>query len=865
MASVSILSPAAPISSTMTSRRAPLASVPNAVNSPFRTIAATSGKRTRAQTGDQQLYGQPPAKKQIIEISDDDGENVDPRKRLSVTSLDKLDDPFAKRSNGQPTALDRRLASVREKKSTVQQPPVNKERAPQKFDADNLESIRQWQRHFKRQFPQFVIYFDGVHDDARLKAVHQIRALGAREEKFFSKAVTHVVTTRPIPPELNGTTPDDDGKSDATERKTVQPAAAAQDQRRTTSLLDANLQRRGQSQAALAHHDVDLRKGPGHTVDILSRARQLNIKIWALEKLQRMLRTMLDTDTGEQVAQDTRSQIAAGRAPAKPTKDADLEQMLRHEKVNGPADRDMTVTAQDMCVFRGCYVYVHDMDERTKPVMVRDYPKPAVKEEGKWPQFRLTQMGRCPFVEDPAHTKKLQQQETAAAKAQEELASAQGKTRAASTRSAAAPPALAERQVNLRRSPRKLDPKPELSKPLAPPQGLLAKRQSSAECMPPLFGSAQQTQRGLPRMVGGEPVASGMQASNITSAIRSQYISSAAMSSTAPGANHRVGDSKEVSALKRKVLERGASVPSNHSIPSSYMNDMRAAINNDNKPPPRAAKRKAQETLGVLHEHDENDQGQPRLKHRKPAPRRRKPIEKDPKPGYCENCRDKFEDFDEVCPSHRPFCPSHHPANLLTSTSNPANTASLHSLKTTGRSSTVSSANSSGPTRTPRCHMSSPTTALQNHLSLVSPIILHPAGHRAVLQACNILHGNDDYVAHGRARSSASRSTFFLPILGLVLHGSFYTLACFPGSTTPAVHLAVELLFGHRLLAIMVMGFLVRHLLLLSFDAYEVSLCAAVALVSGLWLMLLASMFGQSMWVEAVAERINREYCSSHC
>ncbi|KAK1076618.1 Cdc7p-Dbf4p kinase complex regulatory subunit, partial [Friedmanniomyces endolithicus] len=157
-----------------------------------------------------------------------------------------------------------------------------------------------------------------------------------------------------------------------------------------------------------------------------------------------------------------------------------------------------------------------------------------------------------------------------------------------------------ERQPNLRRSPRKLDAKADsLSKPLDSPRGLPAKRQSSNEGMPSLFGSTQQTLRGLPRMIGGEPVASGLQHSNVTSAIRSQYISSAAISSTAPGANHRIGDSKEVSALKRKVLERGASVNSHVSMPSSYMNDMRAAINNDNDrdPPPRAAKRKAQETL----------------------------------------------------------------------------------------------------------------------------------------------------------------------------------------------------------------------------------------------------------------------------
>ena len=77
MASVSVL-PQTVTTDAMASRR-PLTDVPNAVNSPYRsTTASNNAKRTRAQAGDA-FYGQPPAKKQIIEIPDDDDENVDPQ------------------------------------------------------------------------------------------------------------------------------------------------------------------------------------------------------------------------------------------------------------------------------------------------------------------------------------------------------------------------------------------------------------------------------------------------------------------------------------------------------------------------------------------------------------------------------------------------------------------------------------------------------------------------------------------------------------------------------------------------------------------------------------------------------------------
>lgn len=629
----------------MASKRAPLASVPNAVNSP---LHIANAKRTRAQAGDSRetVYGQPPAKKQIIEILDDGNiENVDPRRRSGVPALvqGKLEEPFsAKRpTNAYPTAFEKRLTAAREKKPT----PQHRAERPQKPVGD-IETVRQWKRHYKRQFPQFVFYFESVPDNVRVKAIQQLQSLGARHENFFSNAVTHVVTTRSIPPELNSTSPDDDEKYSTNGAKTIQPSALSKDQRRTTDLLDANLQRRAQTHSAYSH-DVDPRRHLAPQADILTRARELGIKIWALEKMQRVLKTMLETDPDDEAAGlDSRLHATASKPVSKSHKDVDLEQLLRNEKINGPADRDMTVTGQDMIQLKGYYIYIHDMDEKTKPVMIRDYSKPEKKEQGKWPQLRVTSVGRCPFIEDPSHTKKIQEAQVAA-KAEQELAS-QRKARGVPV----APQPLAEREANLRRSPRKLalQNKAELSKPLDPPKCIPAKRQSSAEGMPHLFGSAQQQLRGLPRMIGGEPVASGIQPSNVTSAIRSQAISSTAISSTAAGVNKRVGDSKEVSALKRKVLmERGVGGTSNYSMPTSYMNNVRAAINDDDNPPPRAAKRRAQETLGVLHEGDEDNKDDVRGTHRKPPPpRKNRPVKREPKPGFCENCHDKYDDFDDV-------------------------------------------------------------------------------------------------------------------------------------------------------------------------------------------------------------------------
>jgi regulatory subunit for Cdc7p protein kinase len=52
---------------------------------------------------------------------------------------------------------------------------VKAEKAP----ADTMDSIRQWQRHYRKAFPQFVFYFDSIPEDVRRRFSRQVIALGA--------------------------------------------------------------------------------------------------------------------------------------------------------------------------------------------------------------------------------------------------------------------------------------------------------------------------------------------------------------------------------------------------------------------------------------------------------------------------------------------------------------------------------------------------------------------------------------------------------------------------------------------------------------------------------------------------------------
>jgi regulatory subunit for Cdc7p protein kinase len=378
----------------------------------------------------------------------------------------------------------------------------------------------------------------------------------------------------------------------------------------------------------------------------------MGMKIWAAEKLQRILVHMFDDSASH--GHNTRGNntpMTAGRV-----REEDLSQVLRNEKHNGPADRDPSALAKDLVLFKGPFIYIHDMDGKTRPTMVREYPKVARRQDGAWPQFRSATVGKCPFVEDHVSKKELERErererekERAMALQLEREAQQTPRTRsitAVETVQMDPPrrksPRKALREVsNISNGPNVNLATASLSKPIDP---LKVERHIAfpPAIEAPSFGFIRPTHMHFAR----EPAASGMQQSNLTSAIRSNMISSTA---AAPGA--KAGTSKEVHELKRKVLERSNTGSwSVGSMPSSHrMTDLAGHLKNARAPAPqRAAKSKAQEKLGGIQEENHLSEEELAAERAANAPSRKRTTKKDPKPGYCENCRDKYDDFDEV-------------------------------------------------------------------------------------------------------------------------------------------------------------------------------------------------------------------------
>ncbi|KAI4085839.1 MAG: hypothetical protein LQ344_008091 [Seirophora lacunosa] len=479
-----------------------------------------------------------------------------------------------------------------------------------------------------------------------------------------------MVTSRSLPGESDGKISTDNVVPPCTNSSSQNPA-----QPRTINpiLLDRNTESQRQLPDAQVKPKFDFDTAIGRkvhaanireletkkTVDILQRARDLGIKIWTLEKLERIAKTMLDNRADEPSLRGPGGRGVALNAPLplKSKQEPDLSHLLRKEQLNGPSDAASTTSG--IIPFKGPYIYIRCMDEKTKPILVKEWPRVANREDGEWPQFRGNGAGKCPFIVDQrpqrqeverprARVKQLQAQEVELRR--QTLRARTVAATAASTTRRPGEPVLRKQPLAESREGGNVTVS---SKTHAPGQENVGPSIDGFEKPPtPMKAPNNIPPAARLRFFNGEPAASGMQPSNITSAIRSQMISSTAAQ---PGA--KAGTSKEVYGLKRKVLERNtapglqatqatqASQASERSIES-----LGAARAERHIPLARQTRRQAQERLVHIDEESTQSEDDEEV-WRHEGVQKRQLLEKqaskrEAKPGYCENCRDKYSDFE---------------------------------------------------------------------------------------------------------------------------------------------------------------------------------------------------------------------------
>ncbi|PYH93983.1 zf-DBF-domain-containing protein [Aspergillus ellipticus CBS 707.79] len=408
-----------------------------------------------------------------------------------------------------------------------------------------------------------VFYFDSIPDKIRNHFAKQVLALGAREEKFFSHRVSHVVTSRPIPPELEAAGP---GK--------YSPGLTKQ--------VGSNMELQ---QCALGSASMSLKdciRRQQKEVDVLLKAREMRLAIWTTARLRQII-----TNLGES--------IHAGG-----DKNSNISQSLdddEEEDLSRPSAHSLPKTP---IPFKGYFIYVHDRTEKTRPVMIREYSRVTnAQDDGSWPQ------PTDPIPGDGS-------------------------------------PFFKRRLTNARyRQPRREQYKPPHQQQ-QPSQRESVNRRSDHRppipCARALFNSY-------------EPAASGIQPSNITSAIHSQSVSSTA---AAPGTKAAV--SKAVHLL---------------SHPTPYRNSGRKTENEIRENRPGTTSHTTPRLNGPENGAEEEPRKTETLKRRASTTNDRGEMNhRVPKSGYCENCSDRYDSFDQhiTTPKHRRFA------------TNPANWADLDAL-----------------------------------------------------------------------------------------------------------------------------------------------------------------------------------------
>ncbi|KAJ2491750.1 Cdc7p-Dbf4p kinase complex regulatory subunit [Coemansia sp. RSA 2050] len=207
--------------------------------------------------------------------------------------------------------------------------------------------VAEWVFAYRRAFPSFVFYFEGIDDGTAQRLTAPIRNLGASVETFFSaQKVTHVI---------------------------VESAEIAND------------------------------TSPDSGSHVVSLAKRFQLKIWDLEKLEKRVLAILVPGYNAANAHGGASVMSAKR---KLNEAFSTEKMyaMRHKTFEGTS----VAHCVDFYYFKYYYVLVEDATHLNRPAIVEDYRPPEPGRDPPWPKLYMVPTGRCPFLqyEDPTTSSK---------------------------------------------------------------------------------------------------------------------------------------------------------------------------------------------------------------------------------------------------------------------------------------------------------------------------------------------------------------------------------------------------------------------------------------------------------------------------
>ncbi|KAI5475140.1 regulatory subunit for Cdc7p protein kinase [Pseudohyphozyma bogoriensis] len=245
----------------------------------------------------------------------------------------------------------------------------------EKLEAESAE----WRAKYKKAFPTFVFYFDFLDGATEYSLSARVRSLGAKIEPFFSKKVTHVVTSRAAP------TSNNNNKENVLSPSIVLGSAKG---KKVPSLPQPQPKKSPRSYVAmtgerLRQHDEN---NPFFdSQDILSKAADMGLKVWRLDKIQNIL--------------DRLASISPSKNSSASRRKLSLPTLLREEQHFGTRERDPFVLRADTHYFRekNYYILVEDTTGLHRPIVTKEYERPPKGHDPPWPVLWGGVEGRTGF------------------------------------------------------------------------------------------------------------------------------------------------------------------------------------------------------------------------------------------------------------------------------------------------------------------------------------------------------------------------------------------------------------------------------------------------------------------------------------
>lgn len=132
--------------------------------------------------------------------------------------------------------------------------------------------------------------------------------------------------------------------------------------------------------------------------DIFHDAQTQKIKVWNYDKVFRFLKN-IGVDPNATNVMSTSTAINGASTTTAP---AELYNLLKEEKIFGANDRDPNARRDDLHYLERNYLYVYDLSQTVRPIAVREWS------DHSYPVLSLTLDGKCPFILEAANEQNLE-------------------------------------------------------------------------------------------------------------------------------------------------------------------------------------------------------------------------------------------------------------------------------------------------------------------------------------------------------------------------------------------------------------------------------------------------------------------------